>query len=132
MMRSLVVAMSVLVGAATACSSGPTPSAQDRRALAANVAAARSAATLHDADGARRELAAMRATLEDQVRDGRMSAEEAAEIETAADNVEQLLDTVTTTTTTTTVPPPLLGPEESGGKGKGNGNGNGKGKGSKK
>ena len=126
MMRSMVVATSVLVGAATACSSGPTLSAQDRQALATSVAAARSAAAAHDADGARRELAAMRASLEDQARDGRISAEQAAEIDAAADEVEQLLDTVTTTTTTT-IPPPVLIPDDRGG-----GKGNGKEKGGKK
>jgi hypothetical protein len=128
MTRSLMVATCVLVGTAVACSSGPTPSAQDREALAASVAAARSAASAHDADGARRELAIMRATLEAQLRDGSMSAEEAAEIDAAADDVEQLLDTVTTTTT---IPPPVLIPDESAG-GKGKGNAKEKGKGAKK
>ncbi len=68
----------------------------------------------------------MRASLEDQARDGRISAEQAAEIDAAADEVEQLLDTVTTTTTTT-IPPPVLIPDDRGG-----GKGNGKEKGGKK
>ena len=128
MIRSLVIATAALVGAATACSSGPTLSAQDRQALAANITGARAAAAAHDADGARRQLESMRATLEEQVRDGRVSAEQAAEIDAAADDVERLLDTVTTTTTTTTtIPPPVLVPDDQGG-----GNGKGKGKGGKK
>ena len=126
MMRSLVIVMAALVVATTACSSGPTPSAQDRAALAASITAARSAAAGHDADGARRELETMRATLEEQVRDGRVSAEQAAEIDAAADEVERLLGTVTTTTTATTAPPVVI-PEDRGGP-----KGNGKGKGDKK
>ena len=128
MMRSLTIATAALVVAATACSSGPTLSAQDRQALAASISGARAAAAAHDAEGARRELETMRATLEAQVHDGRVSAEQAAEIDAAADDVEQLLDTVTTTTTTTTtVAPPVLGTD-----GPGGGKGNGKGKGNKK
>jgi hypothetical protein len=127
LVSGFVVLALALTASLAACGGGTPPLSDDAAArLHAEVTAVRSAVDARDADGARRALDTLRASVAQLRTAGKVTDERAAEILAAAGAVEtRLVAITTTTTTTTTVPPPPTGKGKGdNGNGKGNGNGN--------
>jgi hypothetical protein len=122
-----VVAAAVLVVAlAAGCGGGSSAvSAGASKELLAKVAAVREASVRHDADGARRALDDLRASVKRRQDAGEISDERAAELLAAASTVEANLVSITTTTTTTTTLPPTTKPGKGNQEKDGHGNGHG-------
>lgn len=118
-MKRLVVAMTLVLLAATACgSNGPELSAAHRKELLARVDGARAALGAYAPDQARLELAILREKVTELRQQGRISGDQADDILAAATAVESKLAVAPTTTTTTTTLPPVDDDEKGKGKGR--------------